>query len=83
MIHRAVHEADLDDTAASVIEQLAGAATIAVGLTKRCLNRALETGLTDAMENESVALELSSRTSDFREGLAAFTGRRPPVFEGR
>ena len=30
-----------------------------------------------------MALELSSRTSDFREGLAAFRERRDPTFEGR
>ena len=83
MIHHAVPEADLDAAATALVAELASAATVAVGLTKRCLNRALETGLVDAMENESVALELSSRTSDFREGLAAFTGRRPPAFEGR
>ena len=30
-----------------------------------------------------MALELSSRTGDFREGLAAFRERRDPTFEGR
>ena len=30
-----------------------------------------------------MALELSSRTSDFREGLRAFTERARPDFEGR
>ncbi len=35
------------------------------------------------MHNESMALELSSRTADFREGLLAFTERRDARFEGR
>jgi enoyl-CoA hydratase/carnithine racemase len=39
--------------------------------------------LVRAMEAEANALELSSRTADFKEGLAAFRDRRPPRFEGR
>jgi hypothetical protein len=30
-----------------------------------------------------LALELSSRTADFREGLVAFKEHRDPHFEGR
>jgi 2-(1,2-epoxy-1,2-dihydrophenyl)acetyl-CoA isomerase len=65
------------------VEQLAGAATVAVGLTKRCIHRALETGLVEAMQDESFALELSSRTADFKEGLLAFKERRPARFTGQ
>jgi 2-(1,2-epoxy-1,2-dihydrophenyl)acetyl-CoA isomerase len=35
------------------------------------------------LPNEAFALELSSRTDDFREGMTAFRERRPPKFEGR
>ena len=35
------------------------------------------------MDNESLAVELSSRTADFREGLAAFAERRAARFTGR
>ncbi len=83
MIHRSVPDDNLDATVATLVDQLATSATVAVGLTKRCINRALESGLVDAMENEASALELSSRTADFREGLDAFTSRRDPTFEGR
>jgi 2-(1,2-epoxy-1,2-dihydrophenyl)acetyl-CoA isomerase len=83
MIHRAVPDADLDAEAAALVDRLAGSATVAVGLTKRSINRGLELGLVAAMEAEASALELSSRAADFKEGLAAFTTRRPPVFEGR
>jgi 2-(1,2-epoxy-1,2-dihydrophenyl)acetyl-CoA isomerase len=43
----------------------------------------LDGDLVEAMEAESNALELSSRTSDFKEGLVAFQERRPPEFQGR
>ena len=39
--------------------------------------------MAEAMERESMALELSSRTSDFRQGLLAFKERREAEFEGR
>ena len=35
------------------------------------------------LANEAFALELSSRTDDFREGIAAFREKRAPRFEGR
>jgi 2-(1,2-epoxy-1,2-dihydrophenyl)acetyl-CoA isomerase len=35
------------------------------------------------LRNEAFAMELSSRTDDFREGLAAFKEERSPRFSGR
>ena len=83
LIHRAVPEADLAAETGALVDRLAHAATVAVGLTKRCINQAMSAGLTEAMESEAFALELSSRTSDFKEGLQAFKERRPAQFEGR
>lgn len=83
MIHRAVPEADVDAVADELLAELCSSATVAVGLTKRCLHSGLAGGIAEAMEGEAMALELSSRTADFREGLAAFTERRDPRFTGR
>jgi 2-(1,2-epoxy-1,2-dihydrophenyl)acetyl-CoA isomerase len=82
LIYRAVPAPELDGASAALVDQLATAATTAVGLTKGCINRALASGLTTAMEREAFALELSSRTGDFKEGLDAFKQRRPPRFAG-
>lgn len=83
MIHRAVPAADLDAAVDELVDELAAGPTVAIGLMKRGINVALDGSLVDAMEAEAMALELSSRSGDFREGLAAFKERRDPRFEGR
>jgi len=83
LIHASVPEDALDAEAAKVVRQLAVGPTVAIGLAKRCLVRNLEESLAHALDNESLALELSSRTADFREGLAAFAERRAARFTGR
>jgi 2-(1,2-epoxy-1,2-dihydrophenyl)acetyl-CoA isomerase len=83
LVHQAVPLAELTATATDLIERLANAPTVAVGLTKQSLNRGLETGLRDAMAAEANGLELSARTADFKEGLAAFREGRAARFEGR
>jgi 2-(1,2-epoxy-1,2-dihydrophenyl)acetyl-CoA isomerase len=39
--------------------------------------------LPQTLNQELFNLELSCRTSDFKEGLAAFRERRTPEFDGR
>jgi 2-(1,2-epoxy-1,2-dihydrophenyl)acetyl-CoA isomerase len=83
LIHASVPDDALDAEAATVVAQLASGPTVAIGLAKRCLARNLEEPLAHALDNEALALELTSRTADFREGLAAFAERRAARFAGR
>jgi 2-(1,2-epoxy-1,2-dihydrophenyl)acetyl-CoA isomerase len=83
MIHRAVPAGELDAAVTELVDELRHSATVAIGLTKRAIHAGLDRGIVEAMEHEALNLELSSRTSDFREGLAAFTEHREPDFTGR
>ena len=82
-IHRAVPAADLDGAVADIVRGLAHGPTVALGLAKWLLQQGAALSLEQHLANEAFALELSSRTDDFREGMAAFTERRPPRFDGR
>jgi 2-(1,2-epoxy-1,2-dihydrophenyl)acetyl-CoA isomerase len=83
LIHRAVDGDELGREAAALVAKLASSATVAIGLTKRLLNTGGSLDLHAHLANEAFALELSSRSRDFKEGLAAFTEKRPPEFDGR
>jgi 2-(1,2-epoxy-1,2-dihydrophenyl)acetyl-CoA isomerase len=83
LAHRAVAGADVADAAAELADRLAHGPTTAIGLTKRLLNSADGQDLVGQLADEAYAMELSSRSPDFREGLAAFREKRPPDFTGR
>jgi len=83
IIHRVVPDDQLESATAALVDQLAAGPTVAIGLTKHCIQRSLVTGLVEAMQGEAFALELSSRTADFKEGLLAFKERRAARFEGK
>jgi len=83
MIHRAVPGAEVDAVAAELVTSLAGSATVAAGLAKWLLYTGATASLDEHLRNEAFAMELSSRSDDFREGLKAFQEKRPPEFGGR
>lgn len=83
LIHQAVAPADVDSATAELLAALTQGPTVAIGLTKQALHYAQQATLPQALTQELFNLELSCRTGDFKEGLAAFAQRRPPGFTGR
>ncbi len=83
LIHDAVDAAGLDEAAEELLARLAASPTVAVGLAKQAVHYGQHATLPQAMNQELFNLELSCRTTDFKEGLAAFRERRTPEFHGR
>ncbi len=82
LVNKVVPRAELMDEVGAWAARLAAAPTKAVGAAKYLTNRALDTDRATALWDEAVAQELVTGTEDFREGMASFTERRPPVFRG-
>ena len=83
MIAEVVPDADVDAAARTLAAGLAAGATIALRLTKGLLHDHLSAALGDSMGDEALAIELSIRSDDFKEGMNAFAAKRPPEFTGR
>jgi len=64
-------------------ERLAKGPTFAIGISKRLLNRSLESSFETALEEEAMAQALVTQSEDTREGMMAFMERRTPQFKGR
>ncbi len=83
LIHRAVSDAELDTVSEELLSRLASGPTVAIGLAKQAIAYGQHATLPQSMNQELFNVELSCRTTDFKEGLAAFRDKRPPDFQGR
>ena len=83
LVHRALPEAELDAAADALVARLAVAPTVAVGLAKLLIHRGLTADIDRHLVDEAYAMEVSSRSEDFKEFASASSERRDPRFEGR
>ena len=83
IVTRVVADHDLLEEADSLASQIALGATKALGTSKRLLHSGCTETLETQMENETQAIAEMARTTDGREGIAAFLEKRDAEFTGQ
>jgi enoyl-CoA hydratase/carnithine racemase len=83
MVDRLVPAAELDKAVAGLAAGLAAGAPLAVAAITRVVNDGVERSLADALDRDLDELADLLASDDAREGMTAFTEKRPPSFSGR
>lgn len=82
LVNRVVPAGELAQAARAWARRLAEGPTVALGLGKRLVNRALDVDRAAALAEEALAAEINMASEDGQEGLRAFRERRTPAFRG-
>lgn len=83
LITQIVRDEALLETARDISLRLAEGPTVALGLIRKQVMKALTLGFDDMLEVEHDHQQVAGATRDVKEGLAAFAERRSPVFSGK
>jgi 2-(1,2-epoxy-1,2-dihydrophenyl)acetyl-CoA isomerase len=83
MVHDAVPADELDAAGEALIARLAAGPTVAYGLTKLLMHRGQTVDVDRHLADEAWAMEVASRSEDFKEYQRATRDKRDPDFTGR
>jgi 2-(1,2-epoxy-1,2-dihydrophenyl)acetyl-CoA isomerase len=82
LVNRVVPAGDLDAQVDELAQKFLDLPTRAISLTKRLVNRSLESSRQNNFDDEAHFQELIVATEDSREGIASFMEKRQPDFKG-
>ena len=83
MVDRLVPADEFEQAVADLAAGLAAGAPLAVAAITRVVNDGLDRSLPDALDHELEQIAPLFASEDAREGMTAFTEKRPPKFSGR
>jgi enoyl-CoA hydratase len=81
LVSSVVPDAELETEARKLVDEMLATSPLGLRLTKECLAASIDAGSLDqviAMEDRNQIL--CAQTKDFREGVSAFLGKRPPKY---
>ena len=82
LVNRVVPDAELMTTALGLAQALASGPA-SLGLSRQILWASLDSDWAAQLHRERLGQKAAGKTDDFREGVAAFLGKRPAAFKGR
>jgi 2-(1,2-epoxy-1,2-dihydrophenyl)acetyl-CoA isomerase len=83
LVTRVTDDEAVLDEARAIARKLAAGPTIAIGMIRKQVAAALNQTLDETLAIERANQTIAGRTADFKESLAAFAEKRPPVFKGK
>ena len=82
LVNRVLPDGELDAFVDGWARRLAAGPPIAVALTKRMLNNAMNVTMEEALDDEGAAQTVNFGSKDTIEAMSAFTEKREPKFKG-
>jgi 2-(1,2-epoxy-1,2-dihydrophenyl)acetyl-CoA isomerase len=83
LVNKVFDDDQVREETAKFAGRLAAGAPVAIGMMKKALNQNINLDLAACFEVEIGMQLLCMETEDHKEGIAAFKGKREPVFKGR
>ena len=83
LINKSVPALELDGEVRKYTDYFSTAPTKAIGLIKKMLQKSAHSTLEEMLEYEAWCQEIAGSSEDYREGVAAFLGKRRAKFSGR